>query len=73
MDRYNKSGGSVNIPAPDPTADSDFPTGGDPATGTPASVPGPYWRHMITEEMRQVITDSGQVRHDEAKEFLLAR
>ena len=36
-----------------------FPTKGNPATPTPATLPGEWWYHMVTEEMRKVITDAG--------------
>jgi microcystin-dependent protein len=61
MERYIKSGGAGAAPAPDAGATAEFPTSGNAGTGTPASVPGPYWFHMITEELRQVITDGGLV------------
>jgi hypothetical protein len=36
-----------------------YPTGGDPATSTPATNPGAYWFHMITMELLNVITAAG--------------
>ncbi len=59
MERYNKSGGAGNAPTPDAGADNLFPTGGDATQGIEASTPGPYWRYMITEELRAVIVAAG--------------
>lgn len=58
MERYNIGAGSDSAPAvPDP-ADNPFYQEGNPSLGVPATVPGPWWFHMITEEMRNVITDA---------------
>ena len=61
MERYIKSGGAAAAPAPDAGATPDYPTTGNAGTGTPASVPGAYWYHMMAEEMRKAIVDAGQV------------
>lgn len=61
MERYIKSGGALAAPAPDAGATAEHPTAGNAGTGTPASVPGAYWYHMITEELRQLLTDAGLV------------
>jgi len=59
MDRYIKSGGSASPPTPDAGATNNYPQPGDPVAPTPASVPGPFWFHMITEELRAVLTAAG--------------
>lgn len=58
MDRYLQSGGAGLAPAA-PAASAGYPTGGNPGGGVPASKPGEWWFHMITEELRAVITAAG--------------
>lgn len=36
-----------------------YPTGGNPAQGIPATRPGDYWYHMVTEELRAVAEIAG--------------
>jgi hypothetical protein len=59
MDRVWKSGASGTPPVHTENASSGYPTAGNPGTGTPATKPGPWWYHMITEEIRAVIADAG--------------
>jgi microcystin-dependent protein len=58
MERYWKSGGAGTAPAA-PASAVGYPTSGNPGGGVPASRPGPWWFHMVTEELRRVITDAG--------------
>lgn len=58
MERYWKSGGAGTAPAA-PASAVGYPTSGNAGAGVPASRPGPWWYHMVTEEMRRVITDAG--------------
>ena len=58
-------------PAPaDPSVG--YPTSGNPAQGVPATVPGDYWYHMITEALRNVILDAGLTPDHEDLGQLLA-
>jgi hypothetical protein len=36
-----------------------YATSGNPGGGTPATKPGQWWFHMITEELRKLIADAG--------------
>ncbi len=60
MDRAFASGASASAPTAPTTPSVGFATGGNPATGTPATRPGPYWFHMVSEEIRAAIVQSGQ-------------
>ena len=42
-----------------PAANPGYPTNGNPSIGTPASEPGEWWFHMITEELLAVVTAGG--------------
>lgn len=59
MDRIWESGASASPPAAPASPSSGYPIAGNPATGTPATTPGPWWYHMVTEEMRAVIAAAG--------------
>lgn len=59
MDRAFASGAAGSAPAAPAHPSIGFPTAGNPATSTPATKPGPYWYHMITEELRAVIVAAG--------------
>ena len=59
MDRIYASGAAGTPPSVPASPSSGYPTAGNPGAGTPATKPGPYWYHMITEEMMQVIIAAG--------------
>jgi len=59
MDRYFESGASATPPSLATLASSGYATEGDPSSAIPATKPGAGWYHMITEEIRKVITDAG--------------
>lgn len=59
MDRVFKSGASATPPAPPVSPSVGYAIGGDPGTGTPATKPGAYWYHMITESLRRLLVASG--------------
>lgn len=59
MDRVWKSGAAGVAPADTEATSAGFPTAGNPAGGVLATKPGPYWYHMITEELAQVILSAG--------------
>lgn len=59
MDRAYASGSSGSAPSAPASPSIGYPTAGNPGTVTPATKPGPWWYHMVTEEMRKVITDAG--------------
>lgn len=59
MDRAFASG-AAGVPPTAPVAPSiGYSTPGDPATSTPATKPGKWWYHMVTEEIRAVIVAAG--------------
>jgi hypothetical protein len=59
MERYNRGAGAASAPTPPSAPANPYFTEGNPSLGVPATQPGPWWFHMITEEMRKVITDAG--------------
>lgn len=59
MDRVFDSGASATPPSPPASPSTGYATAGNPATSTPATKPGKYWYHMVTEELRKVIVDAG--------------
>lgn len=59
MERSWKAGAIASPPVHTENTAGNFPTGGNPGTGTPATNPGPWWFHMMTEEMRNVIVAAG--------------
>lgn len=60
MERYLEVAPSGSAPTA-PAANPGYPTNGNPSTGTPASEPGEWWFHMISEELRAVILAAGGV------------
>lgn len=59
MDRAYLAGASVNPPPVPASPSPGYPTAGNPSTGTPATTPGPYWYHMVMEELMSVISAAG--------------
>lgn len=59
MDRAYLAGASVNPPPVPASPSPGYPTAGNPSTGTPATTPGPYWYHMVMEELMGVISAAG--------------
>lgn len=59
MDRAWKSGASATPPVHTDNTAGNYPTAGNPGTGVPATKPGPFWFHMITEELRAVLVAAG--------------
>lgn len=59
MDRVFESGAVLVAPPAPPTPSTGYPTGGNPGGGVPATKPGPWWYHMITEEMRAIVAAAG--------------
>lgn len=60
MDQAYKSGASATPPTPPASPSLGYATGGNPSTGTPATTPGPYWYHMITESLRRLLVKAGK-------------
>lgn len=61
MDHFNTSAGSDSAPSAPAAPDNPYFTSGNPGLGVPATVPGPYWFHMVTEEIRNVILQASLV------------
>lgn len=59
MDRAHLSGTSATPPTAPVSPSIGYPTAGNPATSTPPTFPGPYFYHMIVEELLAVITAAG--------------
>lgn len=59
MDRAYESGSSESAPLAPETPSIGYPTAGNPGGGTSATKPGPWWYHMVTEEVRNVILAAG--------------
>src|SRR5690554_29725 len=59
VDRVYQRNVSESAPQPPTDPQTGYPTAGNPAQAIPATVPGPYWYHMITESLRRVVTDAG--------------
>ena len=58
MDRSYLANTSATPPTP-PANASDYPTAGSKISGVPATIPGPWWFHQVTEELRNVVTGFG--------------
>ena len=59
MDRVFESGAAAAPPSQPTSPSTGYPTAGNPQTAVPATKPGPWWYHMITEELRAVIAAAG--------------
>jgi microcystin-dependent protein len=59
MDRYNRGAGSASAPSAPAAPDNPYFTEGNPTLGVLATQPGPWWFHMMTEELRAVIVAAG--------------
>lgn len=59
MDRAFSSGAFGTPPTAPVTPSSGYATSGNPGTGTPATKPGAWWYHMVTEELRALIVAAG--------------
>ncbi|SIT46285.1 conserved hypothetical protein [Paraburkholderia piptadeniae] len=59
MDRYWKSNAAAAPPAVPANSAAGFPADGDPSVGVEGTVPGAWWYHTITEELRNAIVKLG--------------
>ncbi len=59
MDRKFESGASLSVPTVPAAPSTGYATNGDPATAIQATVPGEYWYHMVTEELRHLVVSAG--------------
>jgi hypothetical protein len=59
MDHYFESNGVLSAPVTPTATDGAYPTDGDLVSGIPASTPGAWWFHMLSEEVRNVIIGAG--------------
>ena len=59
MDRTYQANTSGTAPTLAAGSETGYPTAGSKATGQQATVPGPYWFHMVTEELRNAIVKMG--------------
>ncbi|MFM0327345.1 hypothetical protein [Caballeronia glebae] len=61
MDRYWKSNTAPDAPAVPDTTAGGYPQDGIPASGVEGTVPGAWWYHSVTEEIRGAIEKLGGV------------
>lgn len=54
-----ESGAAAGKPAAPANPSAGFPTGGDPSSGTPATVPGVYWFYQMAAELENMLTQAG--------------
>lgn len=59
MDRAYTSGASATPPSAPGVPSVGYPVAGNPGAGTAATKPGPWWYHMITEELRNLVSAAG--------------
>lgn len=59
MDRAYQSGAAGSAPGAPASPSIGYPTAGNTGSGTPATKPGPYWYHMVMEELMAIITAAG--------------
>ena len=64
MKRIFESGAAGSPPSAPASPSVGYPTSGNPSTATPATKPGPYWFHQVTEEILAVITAAGVVPNE---------
>lgn len=73
VDRVYESGASVTAPSAPASPSAGYPRPGNPATSTPATKPGAYWYHMITEEQVSVVEGAGMTPgHTDVTQLLRA-
>lgn len=72
VDRVYERNAAQSAPQPPADPSVGYPTSGNPAQGVPATIPGDYWYHMITESLRKVIVDAGLTPDHEDLGQLLA-
>lgn len=59
MDRYWQSGAVQDAPAVPASNAGGYPANGNPAAGINGTVPGEWWYHVISEEIRNAIIALG--------------
>lgn len=59
MDRIYGSGATAAPPTYPATPSNGYPQSANPGLGLSATKPGPWWFHMVTEEIRNVISGAG--------------
>lgn len=59
MDRYWQANTGGNPPTPPGSNGGGYPKNGNPASGVKGTVPGEWWYHLITEELRAAIVALG--------------
>jgi hypothetical protein len=59
MDRYWKANAAINAPTVPTSNEGGYPTDGNTAAGIDGTLPGAWWFHSITEELRNAIVSLG--------------
>lgn len=74
VDRVYERNASDSAPQPPSDPSTGYPTAGDSSQSVPATVPGPYWFHMITESLRRLVVEAGiapdHTNHDQVVDAL---
>lgn len=72
VDRVYQRNATETAPQPPTDPSEGYPTNGNPAEGLPATQPGAYWYHMITESLRRVVVEAGLTPDHEDLDQLLS-
>lgn len=72
MRRAYRSGAAAAAPTAPAAPSTGYPTEGDSATLVPATTPGAYWYHAVTEEIVGVIEAAGLTADDTVVQLLAA-
>lgn len=59
VDRVYQRNATETAPQPPSDPSVGYPTNGNPAGGIPATAPGAWWYHMITESLRKIVVQAG--------------
>lgn len=67
MQRKYKANAASDAPLASDLASDGYPSEGNAQTG--ATIPGPYWHHLVTEAIVQMIEEAGLDPNDDAAQF----
>ena len=70
MRRRYKANAAASAPSATDLASDGYPSEGDSSSGIQATVPGPYWFHLVTEAIVSVIEYATLTPDDAATQFL---
>ena len=70
MRRRYKANAAASPPSASDLTSDGYPSEGDSSSGIQATVPGPYWFHLVTEAIVSVVEHATLVPDDAATQFL---